>query len=115
MHLTLTIKHLWLYNHRVKAEPVFKEKRMLSNQITGAAAVAELKIWNVPKSKDYPEGRKFSLFLVSGGEVVVGIDNHKPKGPHLHLGNRELAYLYRDEKSLLEDFWDFARKAGFEP
>lgn len=54
------------------------------------AAVVEIKIWDVPKSKDYPSGRKFSLFLVAEGEVVVGFDNHKPKGPHLHLGNREL-------------------------
>ena len=88
---------------------------MLLNRATGDAAVAELKIWSVPRSKDYPQARKFSLFLVAGGEVVVGIDNHKPKGPHLHLGNREFPYLYRDEASLLADFWDFARKAGFEP
>lgn len=106
---------LWLYNHRVKAEAIFKEKRLLLNPSTGDAAIAELKIWCVPLSKDYPEARKFSLFLVAGGEVVVGIDNHKPKGPHLHLGTRELPYLYRDEPSLLADFWDLARKAGFEP
>ena len=111
--IILTTAYLWLYNHIVKAEIVFKEKRMMLNQVTGDAAVAELKIWNVPKSKDYPEGRKYSLFLVSGGEIVVGFDNHKPKGPHLHLGNRELPYLYRDEKSLFSDCCDFARKAGF--
>lgn len=99
----------------MKAEPIFKEKRLLLNRVNGDAAIAELKIWNVPKSKDYPEGRKFSLFLVSAGAVVVGIDNHKPKGPHLHLGSRELPYLYRDEQLLVADFWDFARKAGFEP
>lgn len=88
---------------------------MLLNRLTGEVAVAELKVWSVPRSKDYPQGRKCSLFLVVGGEVVVGIDNHKPKGPHLHLGDRELPYHYRDERSLLADFWDLARKAGFEP
>jgi len=99
----------------VKDEVIFKEKRLLLNPVTGDAAIAELKIWSVPKFKDYPEGRKFSLFLVTGGEVVIGIDNHKPKGPHLHLGSRELPYLYRNESLLLADFWDLARKAGFEP
>jgi hypothetical protein len=99
----------------MKAEPLFKEKRLLLNRVTGDAAVAELKIWSVPRSDDYPLGRKFSLFLVTSGEVVVGIDNHKPKGPHLHLGNQELPYLYRNQRSLLADFWDLARKAGFEP
>ena len=88
---------------------------MLLNRATGEAAIAELKVWSVPRSKDYPEGRKFSLFLVAGGEVIVGLDNHKPKGPHLHLGNKELPFLYRGEASLLADFWDLARKAGFEP
>lgn len=77
-------------------------------------AVAELKLWSVPRSKDYPEGRKFSLFLVANGEVLVGIDNHKPKGPHLHLGEQEVPYLFRGEEELLSDFWDLARKAGFE-
>jgi len=99
----------------MRAEPIFREKRLLLNRSTGVAAVAEIKIWSVPRSKDYPLGRKFSLFLVSGGAVIVGIDNHKPKGPHIHLGNQELPYLYRNQQSMLADFWDLARKAGFEP
>lgn len=99
----------------MKATEIFREKRLLLNKVTGQLGVAELKIWNVPRSKDYPAGRKFSLFLVVSGEVIVGIDNHKPKGPHLHLGSRELPYFYRDEKFLLVDFWDLAKKAGFEP
>ncbi len=96
------------------ATVLIKEKRWLLHKTTGAVAVAELKIWSVPRSKDYPEGRKFSLFLVTKGEVLVGIDNHKPKGPHLHLGEQEVPYLFRGEEELLSDFWDFARKAGFE-
>ena len=99
----------------MKAEILLREKRLLENRTTGDVAIAELKVWSVPRSKDYPQGRKFSLFLVVNGEVIVGMDNHKPKGPHLHLGDRELPYLYRDERSLLEDFWDLSRKAGFEP
>jgi hypothetical protein len=99
----------------VKAEPLFREKRILMNRVSGQGAVAELKVWSVPKSKDYPEGRKFSLFLVSAGEVVVGMDNHKPKGPHLHLGDRELPYFFTGIEALIRDFWEFSRKAGFEP
>ena len=45
----------------------------------------------------------------------MGIDNHKPKGPHLHLGDQEVAYDYRGDERLLNDFWDLVRKAGFEP
>ncbi len=99
----------------MKAEPFLREKRILVHSGTGELAIAELKIWKVSTSKDYPRGTKFSLFLVSGGQVLVGLDNHKPKGPHLHLGNQELPYLFRNEADLILDFWDLARKAGFEP
>ena len=99
----------------MKAELLFHEKRILYNKTTDQMAVAELRIWKIPQSKAYSKGIKFSLFLVAEGEVLVGIDNHKPKGPHLHLSNREIPYNYVDEENLLKDFWDLARKAGYEP
>lgn len=99
----------------MKAAPIFREKRIVVNRRSGEVAIVEIKVWEIPKSKDYPEGRKFSLFLTSGGRVIVGIDNHKPKGPHLHIGGSELPYRYTDEWTLLKDFWGFVRKAGFEP
>jgi hypothetical protein len=99
----------------VKAVALFSEKRLLLNRKTGDAAVAELKVWQVPVSRDYPEGRKFSLFLVVSGRTVIGIDNHKPKGPHFHLGDQELPYLYRGVEKLLADFWEMSMKAGYEP
>jgi hypothetical protein len=98
----------------MRAELVFHEKRILLNKATDQLAVAELRIWKIPKSKSYPQGCKYSLFLIVAGEVLVGMDNHKPKGPHLHLGNREILYEYVDEKKLLNDFWEIAGKAGFE-
>lgn len=99
----------------MKAEPFLREKRILTHRGTGELAIAELKIWKIPRSKDYPGGVKFSLFLVCNGAVLVGIDNHKPKGPHLHMSGQELPYLFQTEVELIEDFWDLARKAGFEP
>lgn len=99
----------------MKAEPFLREKRILAHKGTGELAIAELKIWKVPRSKDYPDGVKFSLFLVCNGSVLVGIDNHKPKGPHLHMSGQELPYLFQTEADLVNDFWDLARKAGFEP
>jgi hypothetical protein len=47
----------------MKAQPFLREKRILVNQNSGELAIAELKIWKIPKSKDYPRGIKFSLFL----------------------------------------------------
>lgn len=99
---------------RMKAKLVFQEKRFVHHTASGAAGIVEIRVLEVPKSKDYPHGRKFSLFLTVNGEIIVGIDNHKPKGPHLHLGDQELPYLYRTNSKLIADFWDFVRKAGFE-
>ena len=67
-------------------------------------AIAELKIWNVPKSKDFPSGRKFSLFLVCRGEVIVGMDNHKPKKHHYHINEKEFDYDFEDIDKLFDDF-----------
>lgn len=42
-----------------------------------------------------PDGIKYDLFLVKPNtdKVVFGIDdNHKPKGPRLHLNGREVPY-----------------------
>jgi hypothetical protein len=98
----------------MKAEPLLKEKRLLWNPQSQKFAVAELKIWKISKSKDYPAGIKYSLCVVCDGTVIIGFDNHKPKGPHLHLGENELPYDFRNEIKLMADFWDLARKAGFE-
>lgn len=98
----------------MSAESLLKEKRVLWNSHTNKFGLAELKIWRIPKSKDYPAGIKYSLFVVCDGSTIVGFDNHKPKGPHLHLGEIEIPYDYKNETTLLADFWDLARKAGFE-
>ena len=99
----------------MKAKLVFHEKRLVWSPSLKSAGVVELKVWDVPRSEKYPDGRKFSLFLVAHAEVVVGIDNHKPKGPHLHLGQREVPFHYTNDDQLLQDFWELVRKAGFEP
>jgi len=50
----------------VKAEIIFREKRIIENILeNGEFGLAEIKVWGVPISKHYPEGKKFSLFFVS--------------------------------------------------
>jgi hypothetical protein len=97
----------------VKAKPVFHEKRLVEGG--ERIGIAELKVWDVPRSASYPAGRKYSLFFVIDGTVLVGFDNHTPKGPHLHLAGVELPYAFRTVEQLIEDFWEIVRKAGFEP
>ncbi|MFI5365046.1 MAG: hypothetical protein ACHQ4J_05440 [Candidatus Binatia bacterium] len=99
----------------MKARLVFHEKRLVWSTSLNSAGVVELKVWEVPRSEKYPAGRKLSLFLVAQGGVLVGVDNHKPKGPHLHVGKEERPFHYTDDNQLLNDFWALVRKAGFEP
>lgn len=67
--------------------------------------VLEMEIHKVGRSKKYRDGIKYGLILIdlrSGKKVLM--DNHHPKGPHVHLNNRELSYEYVDEGKLIKDF-----------
>lgn len=99
----------------MNAALLFHEKRIVTKLNVNEIAIAEIKIWEVPRSDHYPEGIKFSLFLVSEGRILVGLDNHRPKGPHQHTQSGEVPYHYVDEKQLLEDFWSWVKKKGFKP
>ena len=65
----------------------------------------EMKIHRVGKSERYRDGLKYGLILVderSGRRVLM--DNHHPKGPHVHVEDKERPYQYVDESRLIEDF-----------
>jgi len=100
----------------MSARPLFHRKITLLHRRELELAIAELKIWEVPKSEHYPSGVKFSVFLVSEttGEVIIGIDNHRPKGPHLHRGKKETPYEFTTSAQLIEDFWALVEREGFE-
>ena len=48
-----------------------------------------------------------------GGKTLFGFDNHKPKGPHLHVGNAEVGYEFRGLDALREDIAAMIRKEAF--
>lgn len=84
----------------MKAELVYWHKAKLQNRY-----VLELKIWNVGKSNNFPDGSKFSLICIdikTGKKILI--DNHRPKGPHVHIGNIEIPYNYINSDKLIEDF-----------
>ena len=65
----------------------------------------ELKIHEVGRSEKYPDGIRYGLIykdLVSDRQVLL--DNHHPKGHHLHLDDREMPYDFKGIPALLEDF-----------
>ena len=56
------------------------------------ASSVEFKVWQIPKSVDYPKGVKYSFFAVRSGTVLVGYDNHRPKGHHRHCAGEAGRY-----------------------
>ena len=67
--------------------------------------VVELSIHDVGKSIQYPDGIKYGLICkdLKTGKVVL-MDNHHPKGPHVHLDKEESHYEYVSDEKLIEDF-----------
>lgn len=84
----------------MKATLVYWHKARLQERY-----VLEMKIHRVGKSARYPEGIKYGLVftdLRTGNKVLM--DNHHPKGHHIHLNDKEISYRYLDENKLVEDF-----------
>jgi hypothetical protein len=69
----------------VMAELIYHEKWK-----TKEGDIIEIKIWKVPKSKDFPEGVKYSLVYVHKNKRVLCYDNEKGKGHHKHYFEEEI-------------------------
>ncbi|MCX6125598.1 MAG: DUF6516 family protein [Proteobacteria bacterium] len=98
----------------MKASLISHEKRFVVGK-DGSIAIVEIKVWKISETIHYPDGLKFSLFLVKAeGGAVLGIDNHKPKGPHIHRGRSEMPYPFVSVDKLLVDFWRLVREEGYQ-
>ena len=64
-----------------------------------------VKIWNIPKSENFPEGVKYSMAIVDRGKVIVRFDNERGKGHHKHYGGTELPVKFQSVEELLESFF----------
>ncbi len=95
------------------SELVFHEKIILKHRDPERQGIFEFVVWEVEKSKGYPEGLKYRAWLSERDETIFGFDNHKPKGPHLHIGEQEVGYVFRGLKALKEDIIAMIKKEGF--
>lgn len=87
----------------MKAHLRFYVKNRIQNRY-----VVELSIYEVGKSSNYPDGVKYGLVCkdLKTGKMVL-LDNHHPKGPHIHINDRELSYHYVDDDTLIADFQQY--------
>ena len=74
------------------------------------ASIVEMKIWQVPKSAKNPNKIKYSLYWVKEGKILVGYDNHHPKGHHRHYGDRQEPYEFTTIENLVRDFKEDRRR-----
>lgn len=78
----------------------YHHKALLRNRF-----VVEIVIYEVATTQKYPDGVKYRLICVDQREErKILMDNHHPKGPHVHIDDKELAYTYISEDKLMEDF-----------
>ncbi len=84
----------------MKATLKYYQKNIIQNRY-----ILELSIHEVGKSSKYPLGIKYGLICkdLENGDYVL-LDNHHPKGPHVHINRTELNYNFINEDKLIEDF-----------
>lgn len=73
----------------------------------------EIKVWRLPEplppsTHEY----KYSLFYGRSGQRLVGFDNERGKGDHMHVAGTEVPYTFADLDQLLADFFAEVRNAG---
>jgi len=83
----------------MKANLVYHEKRYFED-----GSFQEIKIWQVPKSKEKPYGVKYSFAYIGNNERMVGYDNYEHKGDHKHYRNTVTLYEFQGLDKLWQDF-----------
>lgn len=88
-----------------KAKLIIKDKFEFQD-----GAIGEIRIWEVPLSKDKPHGYKYSLVYVVNGKRIIGYDNSEGKGDHRHYEDKAEAYQFKSIDRLFEDFYNDVRR-----
>jgi hypothetical protein len=86
-------------------ELLFYRKNIESN-----GDIVEMKIWQVPQTKDKPYGYRYSLVYIRDNKRIVGYDNGEGKGDHRHYRNNEHPYDFKGMDTLIEDFYKDVEK-----
>ncbi len=67
--------------------------------------IIEAKLYEVEVTEKYPLGVKYRIICIDPkSKKRILLDNHHPKGPHMHINDEELEHEYKNEDQLLNDF-----------
>lgn len=90
----------------METELIQREKYPVSD-----SHIVEMAVFRVPSPLPPCEHLyRYRLVLLENGERVVGFDNERGKGDHMHIGNREVRYEFRSLGQLRKDFWTEVKK-----
>lgn len=68
-------------------------------------AIIQMIVWKVPTPvSPATHGFKYRLVYSYSGQRIVGFDNERGKGDHMHLDGQELPYQFTNVTQLIEDF-----------
>lgn len=68
-------------------------------------SITQFVIWKVPTPVPPTEhGFKYRMVYIRNGERIVGFDNERGKGDHMHLDGEEFPYTFTTISQLMEDF-----------
>jgi hypothetical protein len=95
------------------ATQIFHQKVTLKHKDGKRLGLFEMVVWQIPKTKDYPDGLKYRAWFSENDNTIFGYDNHKPKGPHLHIRDIEVGYIFRGYDELMQDIRAMIEKEGF--
>ncbi|HBQ21657.1 MAG: hypothetical protein A2Z91_02785 [Deltaproteobacteria bacterium GWA2_38_16] len=78
----------------------YYHKALLQNRF-----VVEIVLYEVTVTQKYPDGVKYRLICVDQKENrKILMDNHHPKGHHVHINDKEVEYHFISEDNLISDF-----------
>jgi hypothetical protein len=91
---------IWYKSTNMKADLLYSIKYFYPD-----GSFYEIKIWSVVVVADKPHGFKYSLAYIKDGVRLLGYDNAERKGDHIHLGEKETPYKFKNVDKLLKDFF----------
>lgn len=83
----------------MKARLVYHKKEVYEDE-----SILEIKIWQIPESKKFPFGYKYSFVYIQNGVRVIGYDNAEGKGDHKHFSDSVTQYHFTSLDQLFADF-----------
>lgn len=84
----------------MKAQKITEHKSVETD-----GSIIQFVIWKVPTPvPPTSHGFKYRMVYIQNGERVVGFDNERGKGDHMHLDGKEYPYQFTTLDQLIEDF-----------